>query len=75
MVRAGMMELLGLPGQSFTLLAPSDEAFTKIQPSRLSKILEDKLALRGEVIKRIIFWFILQSQLIAFDESNKNKIS
>lgn len=48
MDKTGLMAKLKATDQSFTILAPSDEAFSKLLPPRLTKILNDKQALQGE---------------------------
>lgn len=42
MERCDFMEKLREPGKTFTVLAPSDEAFLKMSPSRLEKMLSDR---------------------------------
>ncbi|XP_054270293.1 transforming growth factor-beta-induced protein ig-h3-like [Macrosteles quadrilineatus] len=54
MDKSGLMVKLRDPEQAFTIFAPSDEAFTKIQPSRLSKILNDRNALRELLDNHIV---------------------
>ncbi|KAG8325500.1 hypothetical protein J6590_066488 [Homalodisca vitripennis] len=46
MDKEGLMAKLRATNEPLTVLAPSDDAFTKIRPSRLSRILNDKQALK-----------------------------
>ena len=47
MERCGFMSRLRESGKSYTLLAPSDEAFLKIPPARLEKMFADRASCTG----------------------------
>lgn len=48
MERCNFMGRLREPGKTYTVLAPSDEAFLKIPPARFEKMLQDKEACTGK---------------------------
>lgn len=43
-----MMEKLGMPGH-FTLFAPTNSAFDKLDPGYLERIMEDKAVISGNM--------------------------
>ncbi len=48
--RCGFASRLRETGKTFTVLAPSDEAFLKIPPARLEKMMNDRASCVGEFI-------------------------
>jgi len=48
MDRCGFMSRLQEPGKTFTVFAPSDEAFLKITPARFEKMISDRASCTGK---------------------------
>lgn len=53
---SGMMDKLGRPGH-YTLFAPTNDAFNKLSPGHLKRMMEDKDVIAGMCDASVPHWF------------------